>query len=68
MKDKEKINNLVVYLLFVDTRFKNDLIERHNQMILKTDTFNTMEYFKAYCKYETLKEISTDIEKIISDF
>lgn len=67
MKNKEKINNIIVYLLFVDTKFKNDLIEKQNQMILRTDTFNTLEFFKAQCRYEALKDISADIENLISD-
>ena len=68
MTPKDKINNLTTYLLFSDTRFKNEIIEKQNQMRLKPDTYNVMEYFKACNKYEAYKEISSDINKIIFDF
>ena len=67
MTDKEKINNLTTYLLFADTRFKNVIIEKENQMRLKPDTYNVMEYYKACNRYEAYKDISSDINKIIFD-
>ena len=67
MTAKEKINNITTYLLFADTRFKNEIIEKENQMRFKPDTYNVMEYSKACNRYEAYKDISSDINKIIFD-
>lgn len=68
MTAKEKITNIITYLLFADTHFKNEIIEKENQMRLKPDTYNVMEYYKACNRYEAYKDISSDINKIIFDF
>lgn len=65
LSNKEKLNNITVYLMFHEAKLKNDLIDRHNQMIIKTDTYNVLEYYKAKAIYESFQEISKDIEKIL---
>lgn len=65
MSNKEKLNNITVYLIFHETELKNNLIEKHNQMIIRTDTYNVLEYYKAKAIYESFQEISKDIEKIL---
>ena len=47
MSNKEKINNIIVYLIFQEAKLKNDLIDSQNHMLLKPDTYNVLEYYKA---------------------
>lgn len=65
MSNKEKINNIIVYLIFQEAKLKNDLIDSQNHMLLKPDTYNVLEYYKAKSIYDSFEEISKDIEKIL---
>lgn len=68
LTNKEKINNIIVYLLFAEAELKNNLIDKEHYMKLHTDTFSVLEHYKAKCKYEVFEKLSSDIEKIIFDF
>lgn len=65
MNNKEKLNNITVYLMFHEAELKNNLIDKQNQMLLKADTYNVMEYYKAKSIYDSFEKLSRDIEKIL---
>ena len=67
MKDKEKISNLYHYILYKEITLKNEMTSKHDILKTHPDTFDVLEFYKAKCRYELFKELSKDIERIISD-
>lgn len=67
MRDREKISCVYAYLLEKEIKFKNDMTEKLDNLRSHADTFDVLEFYKAKCRYELFKELSRDIEKIISD-
>lgn len=67
MRDKEKISFVYSYLLDNEFKYKNEMTEKFDNLRSHADTFDVLEFYKAKCRYELFKELSSDIEKIISD-
>lgn len=70
MTHKEKINNIIVCLLFASAEYENSVIDCRNnfEKLKNPDTYAILELYKAQCKLEAYKELSAKIERILFDF
>lgn len=67
MSNKEKISCVYGYLLNKEVLLKNDMTSKLDLLKHHSDTYDVLEFYKSKCRYELFKELSADIEKIISD-
>lgn len=66
MTDKERINNLIHYIILKQSMYENDLILAKNAVIKrKNDPVSVLNLFKAQVSYEVYKTISEEIEQIL---
>ncbi len=69
LSNKEKINNLITYLMFQEADYKNRVIDLQNELNVHRNNVNIiLDLIIAQAKYDAYKDMSEKIEKIIFDF
>lgn len=69
MTEKDKINNLINYLIFQEAEYKNCITDLQNELNIHRNNVNILlDFVIAQAKYDACSEMSEKIEKIIFDY
>lgn len=69
MTDKEKINNIIHYIIISEARYRNEVIIAQNSILKHyfSDPVQILNLYKAQCKLDVYMEISRSLERILFD-
>lgn len=69
MTDKEKINNIIHYIIIAEAQYKNEVIIAQDSILKHfcADPVQILNLYRAQSKLEAYEEISRKIERILFD-